>query len=135
LSGRREAPWLLGGTSEYPGALHLSGRIHRSQAIYCALGEFTTPVDLKKKRKDKWLFSNAGEHWFCVAGLWRALENGREAFTMLTAEPGPDVAPYHARQIVVLERSAWSAWLDPTVPARGLLGPAAAGSLLVEQVG
>lgn len=41
---------------------------------------------------------------------------------MLTMEPGPDVAPYHDRQIVILERSAWAAWLDPTVSAKSLLG-------------
>jgi putative SOS response-associated peptidase YedK len=97
--------------------------------------EFTTPGDPGKKRKDKWLFTKAGEPWFCVAGLWRAIGDGAEAFTMLTTEPGPDVAPYHNRQIAVLERSAWSAWLNPTVPARELLRPCSAGSLQVEQVG
>jgi putative SOS response-associated peptidase YedK len=30
---------------------------------------------------------------------------GGEAFTLLTTEPSPDVAPIHDRQMVVLERS------------------------------
>ncbi len=54
---------------------------------------------------------------------------------MLTMEPGPDIAPYHDRQIVILERHAWSDWLDPSVPAPSLIQPLAAGALLVEQVG
>lgn len=41
---------------------------------------------------------------FCIAGIWRSHADVREAFTMLTMEPGLDVAPYHNRQIAVLER-------------------------------
>ena len=37
-----------------------------------------------------------------------------EAFTLLTTVPSPDVAPIHDRQMVVLERSDWSAWLEQT---------------------
>ena len=37
-----------------------------------------------------------------------------EAFTLLTTDPSPDVAPIHDRQMVVLERSDWSAWLEQT---------------------
>lgn len=54
---------------------------------------------------------------------------------MLTMEPGPDIVPYHDRQVVILERSAWSDWLDPAVPAQSLIGPLPQGSLLVKQVG
>jgi putative SOS response-associated peptidase YedK len=57
-----------------------------------------------------------------------------EAFTILTTEPGSDVAPIHDRQIVVLERSNWLAWLDMTRPESELLRPLPAGSLTVEQV-
>ena len=95
--------------------------------------EFTAPADPKAKRKDKWMFTKAGEDWFCIAGLWRASEAG-EAFTMLTTEPGPDVAPYHDRQIVVLERSDWGRWLDRSVPAAEILRPRPEGALQVEQV-
>ena len=65
--------------------------------------EYTTPADPKQKRKDKWLFTKTDEPWFCIAGIWRKTEIG-EAFTMLTTEPGPDVAPYHNRQVAVLGR-------------------------------
>jgi putative SOS response-associated peptidase YedK len=96
--------------------------------------EFTKPADPKAKRKDKWLFTKAGEEWFCIAGLWRSTSDVGEAYTMLTAEPGPDVAPYHSRQVVVLDRRDWRSWLDPAVPAAEVLRPLPAGSLEVTQV-
>ena len=96
--------------------------------------EFTTPEDPKKKRKDKWLFTMRDQPWFCIAGIWRASDVG-EAFTMLTMEPGPDIAPFHDRQIAILDRSRWSDWLDPSVPAKQVLHALPAGSLAVEQVG
>jgi putative SOS response-associated peptidase YedK len=97
--------------------------------------EFTTPEDPKAKRKHKWLFTKKDEDWFCIAGLWRSTNEVGEAFTMLTMEPGPDVAPYHSRQIAVLDRSEWARWLDPAVPARDVLEPLPAGSLNVQQIG
>jgi putative SOS response-associated peptidase YedK len=39
-------------------------------------------------------------------------DGAADAFTLLTTEPGPDVAPIHNRQMVVLERSDWLAWLN-----------------------
>ena len=96
--------------------------------------EFTGPTDNKKKRKDKWLFTKKGEPWFCIAGIWRANKDAGEAFTMLTMEPGPDIAPYHDRQIVILDRADWAAWLDPSVSAKSLIKPLPAGSLHVQQI-
>jgi putative SOS response-associated peptidase YedK len=97
--------------------------------------EFTDPVEAGKKRKDKWLFTKTGESIFGIAGIWRDTAEVAEAFTMLTMEPGPDIAPYHDRQIVILERSAWVDWLDPSVSAKSLIKPLPVGSLKVEQVG
>jgi len=97
--------------------------------------EFTTPAEPRKdKRKDKWLFTLAGEDWFCIAGLWRATKEVGEAFTMLTTPPGPDVAPYHNRQVAVLRRAQWRAWLDGSAPAQSVLGPCPEGMLKVEKV-
>jgi putative SOS response-associated peptidase YedK len=49
-----------------------------------------------KSPKVKWKFKKADEDWFCFAGLWRPMPDGSgEAFTILTTEPGPDVAPIH----------------------------------------
>ncbi len=92
--------------------------------------EFTAPVDPEKKRKDKWRFSLAGADWFCIAGIIREdAIDGAACFTMLTTEPGPDVAPYHDRQVVVLEREDWGAWLDLTRSEAELLRPLPTGSL------
>ncbi|WP_169542598.1 SOS response-associated peptidase [Sphingomonas baiyangensis] len=95
--------------------------------------EFTKPEDPKQKRQDKWLFTLAGHRWFCIAGIWRESPVG-EAFTMLTIEPGEDVAPYHSRQIVPLPRDRWAAWLDPQVPADNVLVALPKGSLDVVRV-
>jgi putative SOS response-associated peptidase YedK len=93
--------------------------------------EFTGTRSPKSKRK----FTKAGEEWFCFAGLWRPMPGGAgEAFTLLTTEPGPDVAPIHDRQMVILERADWQAWLDLSRPESDLLHPLPAGSLSVEQV-
>jgi putative SOS response-associated peptidase YedK len=88
-----------------------------------------------KPPKTKWKFTRPGEDWFCIAGLWRPMPDGPgAAFTILTTEPGPDVAPIHDRQVVVLDRADWLAWLDLTRPEAELLRPLPVGSLLVEQV-
>ena len=96
--------------------------------------EFTTAKNPKQKRKDKWLFTKRNEPIFCIAGIWRAHPEVGEAFTMLTMPPGPDIEPYHSRQVCVLDRSAWADWLDPRVSAKDILRPLPAGTLMVEQV-
>lgn len=96
--------------------------------------EFTPHSDPKSKRKHKWLFTLRGHDWFALAGIWRADKAVGDAFTMLTHEPSPDVAPYHHRSVAVLPPPQWARWLDHTVPAQELLVPLPAGSLSVEQV-
>ena len=80
-----------------------------------------------KAPKSKWLFTAADRALFCIAGFVRD-----ERFTMLTMEPGPDIAPYHDRQIVILPRSQWAEWLGPSPAMHIPLLPA--GSLAVTQV-
>ena len=95
--------------------------------------EYTVPQDPKQKRKDRWLFTPSDGGLLGIAGLVRPHQAVGEAFTMLTAEPGPDVAPYHRRQIVLLPPSDWLRWLDPAVPSSELLRPSEAGYLAVER--
>jgi putative SOS response-associated peptidase YedK len=90
--------------------------------------EFTAPADPKAKRKDKHLFTLAGEPWFWIAGIER-----EGCFTMLTLPPGPDIAPYHDRQIVVLPRDDGSAWLASSRPQEEVLRTLPAGSLAHER--
>ena len=87
-----------------------------------------------KSPKTKWKFTKVGEDWFCFAGLWRPMAAGGEAFTLLTTEPSADVAPIHDRQMAVLERSDWAAWLEQTETETDLLRALPPGSLKVEQV-
>ncbi|HYE28399.1 MAG TPA: SOS response-associated peptidase [Allosphingosinicella sp.] len=97
--------------------------------------EFTAPAEPRPDgRKDRWRFTLTGRDWFGIAGLWRTSDVG-EAFTMLTTEPGADVAPYHNRQVAVLRPDQWRAWLDGSDSARDLLGPCPAGALEVERAG
>jgi putative SOS response-associated peptidase YedK len=96
--------------------------------------EFTTPADPKTKRKHKWLFTKKDEPWFCIAGLWRSTQEVGEAFTLLTLPPGPDVAPFHDRQIAVLDRSQWADWIDPAVPAKDVLRTLPGGTFEIAQV-
>jgi len=100
--------------------------------------EFTDPEPVagarKSRLKDKWLFTLKDHDWFCIAGIWRSNPKVGEAFTMLTTEPGPDVAPYHNRQVAVLPRSEWARWLDPATPAADVLRPLPAGSLDAERI-
>jgi putative SOS response-associated peptidase YedK len=88
-----------------------------------------------KSFKAKFKFTIANEPRFCFAGLWRPGQGVvEESSTLLTTARGPDVAPIHSRQMVVLRRQGWRAWLDLTAPEAVLLKPLPAGSLLVEQV-
>ena len=80
--------------------------------------------------KTKWRFIEAGRPWFCLAGLWRR-SAGEDRFTLLTTEPGPDMALYHDRQVVLLPRAAWRGWLTGG-PEAELLRPSPAGTLAVD---
>lgn len=83
-----------------------------------------------KSPKTKWRFALTGSALMAVAGLWRE-DAGGEAFTMLTTAPGPDVAPFHDRQIAVLPVADWAAWLYLEKPEAELLRPLPEGSLRV----
>lgn len=62
------------------------------------------------------------------------MEGGEPAFTMLTCEPGPDVAPIHNRQVVVLDREQWGPWLDHKCPEKEVLRPSPSNTLHVERM-
>ncbi|MEA3058520.1 MAG: hypothetical protein QOF34_1335, partial [Sphingomonadales bacterium] len=62
-------------------------------------------------------------------GLVRDHAELGEAFTLLTVPPGPDIAPYHNRQIALLDPPKWCSWLDGSARSVELLVPSIAGSL------
>jgi putative SOS response-associated peptidase YedK len=93
--------------------------------------EHTAPKDPKQKRKDCWLFRPPGNGHFAIAGLVRSHPDVGEAFTLLTVPPGPDVEPYHGRQVALLQPDKWRAWLDGSARSLDMLAPSAAGDLEV----
>jgi putative SOS response-associated peptidase YedK len=64
-------------------------------------------------------------------GIVRADPVAGEAFTLLTCPPGPDITPYHNRQVVLLSPRDCFGWLDPAGWAEEFVRPLAAGSLSV----
>ena len=101
----------------------------RCLALADSFFEFTTPADPKQKKKDCWQFKPAVD--FAIAGLIRDDPGVGQAFTLLTVAPGPDIAPYHNRQIALLTPPHWRAWLDGSASSKDLLQPNLAGELTV----
>lgn len=89
--------------------------------------EFTDPQP-GQKRKTRWLFTLSGEPWFWMAGL---VKDG--GFALLTIAPGPDMAPYHNRQVAILSPDRGLNWLKLDRPESELLAPAPQGTLAVER--
>src|ERR1700753_199819 len=69
--------------------------------------EYTQPEQTKPKIKlqDQHQFTLNDSPWFWIAGIIK-----QDCFAMLTVAPGPDVAPVHDRQIVVLPAAEGMAW-------------------------
>jgi len=88
----------------------------------------------RKPLKAKFEFRIPGLDWFCIAGLWRTDPQVGEAWTMLTTAPGPDIAPYHDRQIVLLTPPDYARWLDGSAPAAELCKPLPADTLQATRV-
>lgn len=86
--------------------------------------------------KQPYFFSRDGEE-FAFAGLWTTWSPGEgvealESVTIITTEPGPDVAPVHGRMPAILDDDRQAAWLGPSTSrdeALALLGPLPEGSL------
>jgi putative SOS response-associated peptidase YedK len=79
--------------------------------------------------------------FIAFAGLWARAkaDSGREvlSFTIITGPPNELVKPIHDRMPLVLDRSAWAAWLDPSLDgdgARALLEVPAVDDWRAEEV-
>jgi len=135
-NGHMNAVWCKGGP---PRCARLDGSARRPSSSNAAprkcllvhITEFTG----KKYPKAKHRFTLKDAAFMAIAGIWReGKDNGAPAFTMLTTSPGPDVEPYHDRQVVVLRPSDWAHWIYLTRPEKELLRPLPEGSLQVETV-
>ncbi len=90
-----------------------------------AFYEFTDPLP-GQKRKTRWKFTMPQSPVFWIAGVAK-----QGCWSMLTTEPGPDITPYHDRQVVVLTGEQGRDWLDLTLPQGEILRAAPAGTLAV----
>lgn len=102
----------------------------RCLVILSGFFEFTG----SKSPKTKHRFSVKGSPIMAIAGLWSEDADGALSFTMLTTEPGPDIAPIHDRQVCVILPEDWAHWLFLTKPEAELLKPLPAGTLDVVTV-
>lgn len=80
--------------------------------------------------KTRWIFRDPEAPFLALAAVWRSGE-GDDAFSLLTAAPGPDVAPYHDRGVLPVPAALWADWLFDRAPADVLLAPPPPGSLAV----
>jgi putative SOS response-associated peptidase YedK len=98
--------------------------------------EWTADPGDPNGRKLMWRFTVPAQPVFAFPGLWdvaRTADGPIESFTLLTSAPGPDAAPYHNRQPVILRRDQWAQWLDPANDiAAGFTG-SPAGTMAVER--
>jgi putative SOS response-associated peptidase YedK len=96
-----------------------------------AFFEFTGTKSPKAKHR----FSLKDAPFMAIAAIWRQEgDSVPPSFAMLTTAPGPDIAPYHDRQVVVLPPEDWAAWLYRSKPEADLLRPLPEGSLVVETI-
>lgn len=102
----------------------------RCLVILSGFFEFTGTKSPKTKHR----FSVKGSPIMAIAGLWSEDADGALSFTMLTTEPGPDIAPIHDRQVCVILPEDWAHWLFLTKPEEELLRPLPAGTLDVVTV-
>jgi putative SOS response-associated peptidase YedK len=84
----------------------------------------------KRYPKAKHRFALLGSPITAIAAISRPAQgNQPPSFAMLTTSPGPDVAPYHNRQVVVLRPEDWAAWIRLSKTESELLRPLPEGSL------
>jgi len=87
-----------------------------------------------QRRKQPWYFTAVDGAPLAFAGLWESWRSPQHpdgpavhTCAILTGPPNAVVAPIHDRMPVILDRPAWSAWLDPdlddTHVVQALLGP------------
>jgi len=98
--------------------------------------EWTTDPDRPKGKKLMWRFTVPAQRVFAFPGLWDHAETADgpvDSFTLLTTAPGPDQAPYHNRQPVILQRAQWSDWLNPANDMASLFKGSPAGTIAVER--
>jgi putative SOS response-associated peptidase YedK len=94
--------------------------LERKRCLVPADGFFEWKRD-GKQAQPMWIHPGK-RRFIAFAGLWaRAKTEAGElhSFAIITGPPNEIVKGIHDRMPVILDRSAWSAWLDPSLPADG----------------
>lgn len=92
------------------------------------------------KKKQPMYIHPEDHRLFAFAGLWaraKTDEGELHSFAIVTGPPNELVERIHDRMPVILDRSAWQAWLDPSLDgdgARALLGVPPAENWVAEPV-
>ncbi|MGW8704646.1 SOS response-associated peptidase family protein [Brevundimonas sp. NPDC055814] len=68
--------------------------------------EHSAPRKPGVKRMDRFFFTMRDHPWHWIAGIVKD-----DCFSMLTTEPGPDIAPFHKRSVVPLAPTDGVEWL------------------------
>ena len=98
--------------------------------------EWTTDPERPKAKKLMWRFTVPAQDVFAFPGVWdhaKTADGPVDSFTLLTSAPGPDQAPYHNRQPVILERADWDDWLNPANDMAPSFKGSPAGTITVER--
>jgi putative SOS response-associated peptidase YedK len=81
-------------------------------------------------------FTVPSQDVFAFPGIWSrsrcGLDGIVDSFALLTSAPGPDQAPYHDRQPVILERDQWADWLNTAKDLAPSFRGSPAGAIAVE---
>lgn len=115
---------------------------HRRRCLVLADGFFEWRMEADTKRKQPMYIRLKTGEPFGFAGLWEAWNSpdGSQVLscTIITTEPNELVGEIHNRMPVILERQAYSAWLDPAEKRpqdlQDLLKPYPSGELVAYPV-
>lgn len=94
----------------------------------------------KSATKQPMYMHRPGNQLFAFAGLWardRTDDGEQLSFAIVTGPPNALVAPIHDRMPIILDPTAYAAWLDPALDAkeaRALLGIPPVGDWAAEPV-
>jgi putative SOS response-associated peptidase YedK len=140
LRGTYKPPLMINARIESIGSKPLfRDALARKRCLVPADGFFEWRHAGKKDKTPFWLHPQP-RRVIAFAGMWARAKIGAgemHSFTIITGPPNELVKPLHDRMPVVLDRTAWSAWLDPSLDAdgaRALLGVPAVGDWRADPV-
>jgi putative SOS response-associated peptidase YedK len=87
-------------------------------------------------KKTMFRFTARGQEVFAFPGIWSRSRCGADgmvdSFALLTSAPGPDQAPYHDRQPVILAPDQWADWLNTAKDLAPTFRGSPAGTIAAE---